>query len=142
MGSKKPAEGVELDVPSTHQQYLEKTLGEESEAPVFGASQNPVDSTLNADGFVGVDPVYQNFANDTDEPLAAEEGPDKLAEEAYADAVEGGPREASDALKENFSSVSRVENPKDESADASADDEGDEEEEEVPPPAGGNSSSQ
>lgn len=45
----------------------------------FFQSVNPDESSLNANGFVGVDPIYQNFANKTDAPL--EDG-DEPAEEA------------------------------------------------------------
>ena len=40
---------------------------------------NPEDGVLDKDGFVGVDPVYQNFANKTDAPLgeAADEEDDE-----------------------------------------------------------------
>jgi hypothetical protein len=33
---------------------------------------NPEDSPVNSDGFAGVDPIYQNFANDTDAPYYGE----------------------------------------------------------------------
>jgi hypothetical protein len=110
MAGKKPAEGVELDVPSPHQQYLESLLGEEHEAPTFGGvSVNPNDNkAITDDGYVGVDPVYQNFANDTDEPLQADEGGDKLAEDAYVEAVEGDAKEAGEELKELFGAVTNA----------------------------------
>ena len=40
---------------------------------------NPEDGALDKNGFVGVDPVYQNFANKTDAPLgeAADEEDDE-----------------------------------------------------------------
>ena len=40
-------------------------------------------------GFVGVDPIYQNYANDTEKPLRAEKGAEKKFEDlAYADEVD------------------------------------------------------
>ena len=40
-------------------------------------------------GFVGVDPIYQNFASDTEKPLRAEKGAEKKFEDqAYADEVD------------------------------------------------------
>lgn len=40
-------------------------------------------------GFVGVDPIYQNFANETEQPFLAEGGPEKKVESlAYADEVD------------------------------------------------------
>lgn len=38
--------------------------------------------------FVGTDPIYQGRANETEQPLQAEEGPDKKAEEAFAELFE------------------------------------------------------
>lgn len=62
--------------------------GEDFDAPgpfnVQGAV-NP-DGEPTEDGYVGTDKIYQNYANETDAPLQADEGADKLAEEAFADA--------------------------------------------------------
>jgi hypothetical protein len=41
---------------------------EKSEAASHLTSVNPDESPLNANGFVGVDPIYQNFASITDAP--------------------------------------------------------------------------
>lgn len=44
-----------------------------------------VDPEPSHTGFVGVDPIYQNYANATEAPLRAEKGPEKQIEEtAYA----------------------------------------------------------
>ena len=43
----------------------------------------PVNPSVDDSGFIGTDPIYQNRANETDQPLDADEGPDKLAEEAF-----------------------------------------------------------
>lgn len=42
-----------------------------------------VDPQKSENGYVGVDPIYQNFANDTEAPYAAEEGPESVVEENY-----------------------------------------------------------
>jgi hypothetical protein len=40
-------------------------------------------------GFVGVDPIYQNYANETEKPLLAEKGAESKFEQlAYADEVD------------------------------------------------------
>lgn len=109
----KPAEGIELDVPSTHQLYLESLLGEESKdrkPPVFkGGNVDPKDlHAVTKDGYVGTDPIYQNAANKTEKPLQAKSGPDKLAEDAYKAAVEGEPNEAGDQLKALYGDVSNT----------------------------------
>ena len=55
-------------------------------------------------GFVGVDPIYQNFANDTEKPLRAEKGVEKKLEDVvYADEVDedfGAPEKGSSGAKE------------------------------------------
>lgn len=43
---------------------------------------NPDESPLDADGFIGVDPIYQNAANKVDVPLAADEDGEAKAKEA------------------------------------------------------------
>lgn len=50
-------------------------------------SVDPEDGTPfdTESGFVGVDPVYQNFANDTDDPSLADEGRD---DDSYPGGVE------------------------------------------------------
>jgi hypothetical protein len=73
----------------TSQLDLEARLGEDAEdeklgTPLFPLKNPDLDPT--EDGDVGTDPVYQNYANETDAPLAAEGGADQLAEEAAQDA--------------------------------------------------------
>ena len=109
----KTAEGVELDVPSAHQRYLDSLLGKDSEdreAPVYGGqSVNPSDvKAATKEGYIGTDPVYQNHANDTEKPLAAKGGADKLAEAAYKEVVEGEPKEAGEQLKSLYGEVSNT----------------------------------
>jgi hypothetical protein len=109
--AKKPEEGTELDVKPTSQVDLERRLGEDPPTKLF-ETVNPVDSVLTADddsddegdAYVGVDPIYQNHANETDKPLQAEKGPDKAAEDAYFDSFEGEV-EAGTQLKEVYGTV-------------------------------------
>lgn len=44
-------------------------------------TRNPDESTLDANGYVGVDPIYQNAANAVDKPLEGEDVPDEEVEE-------------------------------------------------------------
>lgn len=47
------------------------------------------DAEPSENGYVGVDPIYQNYANDTDGPQAAESGPEaKVESDFYADEVD------------------------------------------------------
>jgi hypothetical protein len=125
-GTKAPKKdsGIEVDVKSTHQRYLETVLDPDREAPVFSESVNPSEA-VTSDGYIGTDPIYQNHANDTDEPMQADEGPDKLAEDAYIDSVEGEPTEAGEALKGHFADLTRTAD--DSKAKDEADDESDDE---------------
>lgn len=78
----KPADGVSY-IKSTAALDLEARLGEDAEvAPKWFESTNPV--APEKDSYVGTDPIYYDRANETDQPLSAEEGADKLAEEAAA----------------------------------------------------------
>lgn len=59
------------DKPEEKREYVVKTV-------------QPDETTLNKDGFVGVDPIYQNFANDVDEPLEGDDDDDEPAAKAEA----------------------------------------------------------
>lgn len=62
---------------------------------------NPEDSSLNQKGFVGTDPIYQNFANETDAPAAAIDGKVDIAEASgVPEDVEDGD-EAADSAATN-----------------------------------------
>jgi hypothetical protein len=56
-----------------------------------GAStgKNPKYGVADRKGFVGVDPVYANFANDTDEPLEAT--PEVVEEQPKTEPVKAAP---------------------------------------------------
>lgn len=47
------------------------------------------DNPVNQNGFVGVDPIYQNYANDTEKPLN-EDGDPIVADDAVASSDKGG----------------------------------------------------
>lgn len=132
-GTKAPKKdsGIEVDVKSTHQRYLETVLDPERKAPVFSESVNP-SVAITDDGYIGTDPIYQNHANATDEPHQADDGPDKLAEDAYIESVEGGPKEPGDDLKGYFSDVSRTQNEEKPADKVDDSDVEDDEEDEVP----------
>lgn len=63
---------------------------EENENPSAGQGREGDENDTSA--YVGVDPVYQNYADETLRPLTAEEGPekyyDKLAQDQQAEAAE------------------------------------------------------
>lgn len=78
-----PKEKVRYSKP-TSQQDLERRLEKDNEAETLLTGVNPAEQDhLVSDGYVGVDPVYQNHANDTDKPRASEDGAEKKAEEAF-----------------------------------------------------------
>lgn len=60
---------------------------------------NPEESSLDADGFVGVDPIYQNAANDVDKPLKGSdgEGADEKAGESDEKSDEKADEKADDS---------------------------------------------
>lgn len=96
-----------MGVPSTHQQYLE-SLAEPGDPPVFNSSVGPeaVLAPTKA-GFVAVSPEYQNFANKTDKPLAADGGGDGVAEALYKESFKGD-NPPGDALKAAYADVTHT----------------------------------
>lgn len=60
-----------------HDEALEAQLKAEAPTPTTIVNPNP----LGSEDYVGTDPIYQNHANDTAKPLAAEEGVEKDAED-------------------------------------------------------------
>lgn len=76
-------------VKSTQQLDLEARQAEDYVSPfVLGKTVGPNESLVSEDGFVGVDPIYQNAANETDEPLAAEDGVEKVIEDRVLELIE------------------------------------------------------
>lgn len=90
----KAAEGVTYTKPAA-QLDLERRLADDYVSPhVLAKGQNPSETgayTPDDEGYVGTNEEYKNHANDTEAPLAAEGGADKLAEEAHTAAAEAGP---------------------------------------------------
>lgn len=109
----KPEEEVVYTKP-TSQVDLDARLNDESDPPVHLASENP--NPFHEDGYVGVSPEYANAANETDEPLQAEEGPDMQAEEAFEDAYGDSSGEVSEQMEEARAKVTRPEDEDDNSA--------------------------
>ena len=71
---------------------------------------DPSDSPLNADGFIGTPPEYQNYANETDKPLEGE--PDEDDEDADDDTpAEPQARTASTGSTTTASSTSSTPKP-------------------------------
>jgi hypothetical protein len=67
---------------STQQLDLEARQAEDYVSPLAVAKTvGPEQSLLGEDGYVGTDPIYQNYANETEAPLAAEEGAEKVLED-------------------------------------------------------------
>lgn len=75
----------------TSQVDLDERLKNENRVTGILKDTNPADSSVYyaESGFVGTDPIYQNYANDTDEPLKAESGADKQAEDYVKKQVTG-----------------------------------------------------
>jgi hypothetical protein len=66
----------------TSQVDLERRLKDDYVSPsVLGQAVDPVLESEN--GYVGVDPIYQNFANETEKPYASEKGVEKKLEAPY-----------------------------------------------------------
>lgn len=79
-------EGVTYTKP-TSQLDLEERLKDGNEVERFKIETIDPADQVNEDGYVGTDPVYQNHAEDTHKPLAAEGGADAKAEKLYAEAT-------------------------------------------------------
>lgn len=67
---------------STTQRDLEARQAEDYVSPlVIGKTVGPNRTLISDDGFIGVSPEYANYANETDAPLFADEGPEKVIED-------------------------------------------------------------
>lgn len=83
MATKKaaPDEGY---TPSEAQLDLEQRQGSgNTSSLVLPQAVDPSESPFSGNGFVNVDPVYQNYANEADKPLAAQGGSGQVAEEQF-----------------------------------------------------------
>jgi heat shock protein HspQ len=74
--------------PSEAQLDLERRQGNDNESSLrIGQTVQPHESPFTGNGFVNVDPVYQNFANEVDEPLLADSGATRVAEDQFDPSV-------------------------------------------------------
>lgn len=82
MADKKPER-----VPSAAEVDLEARLADDfkGESDLGIRSQTVQPNPLGDEDYVGTDAIYQNHANDTEEPLAAKSGVDKKAEAYFND---------------------------------------------------------
>ena len=84
------AEGVTFTRPTSQldleaRQKEAERVAKEGVDPLV-VSVNPV--APDDSGFIGTDPIYQIRANETDQPLSSEEGPDGVAEAAFVKSFE------------------------------------------------------
>jgi hypothetical protein len=100
----KPAEGVSYTRPSS-QLDNEARLAVDNAVtgPLVAENPNP----KAEEGFVGVGFEYQNFANETDKPLTADEGVDKDLEQLFSDAIKGEPQPGPQAYQDNYKIITR-----------------------------------
>lgn len=76
-------------VKSTQQLDLEARADDDYVSPLARAKTvGPNESLVSEDGFVGVDPIYQNYANDTEAPYQSDEGVEKDLEDRAMNAAE------------------------------------------------------
>lgn len=95
MASKPAAEETET-VKSGHQLYLEKVAeGVKPDSDISGrVTVNP--DPRGENGFIGVDPIYQNFGNDQMKPYDSEEGAEKELEDAFKASFDSDGEKADD----------------------------------------------
>ena len=84
------AEGVTFTKP-TSQLDLEARQKKDYKPASIVAGTNP---EIDDSGYIGVDPIYQNAANEVDEPLTPTEGPEAITEEAYVKSVQAVGKQA------------------------------------------------
>lgn len=100
MAEKKTEQAPEA-VKSTQQLDLEARQAEDYVSPLAVAKTvGPNESLISEDGFVGVDPIYQNAANETEMPLASEEGAEKVLEDRVLTQVEDAAKAEEEKQKE------------------------------------------
>jgi hypothetical protein len=74
MPAKKKAEYTQPATKDNLQEFYDRESGKEKEPDEGRVFQELSDEDKKA--YVGVDPIYQNYASDTDKPLLPEEGPE------------------------------------------------------------------
>ena len=106
MAETKPAEGIQYFKPRD-QVDLENRLKANNAAPtkLSATTAAPKDTPLDAEGYIGVAPEYQNYADDTNAPYQSDEGADKLLEDAYERIAKSESVEASDKVKAAYKDV-------------------------------------
>lgn len=103
----KPADdGSKLEKPRS-QVVAERLSKEDKEPSDLFVSQSPAESPIYSDGFVGVSPEYQNYANDFDRPLAAKSGVEKAAEKKFEESLKDEASEPGEKLKSVYGDVDR-----------------------------------
>lgn len=115
MADEKPQDEV-VYTKTTEQAYLENLVETQGEADGSKVAKVEDPNPLGEGEYVGTDPIYQNYASETEKPLASEEGAQK---------------DLLDSFKQNFQST--VNSDADEAADEEqAADEGDGDENQSP----------
>lgn len=89
-------------VKSTTELDLEARQAKDYVSPIAKAKTvGPNESLVNEDGFVGVSPEYANNANESDAPLAADSGVDKVLEDKFLGTPEAPADEKKDDEKKD-----------------------------------------
>lgn len=95
-----------------------------------GVVKKSEDQGLSDNGYIGVDPIYQNHANDTEAPIQSEKGPEaKIFNNHYTDDVDFGSTGSEEGFDAGWSAAD-AEVPDDD------EDESEDEEESPNPPEG------
>lgn len=99
--------------PSTAQRDLEARLSDEKPIPNLMVTVNPADqeNLVTKEGYIGVSPEYQNAANETDKPMRAESGADKLSEDLFIASVTSKSEETKDEESKDEESSTPAANP-------------------------------
>ena len=95
----KLAEGVEFTKPTSQLDLEARQEAAKKEPELFYVDVNPAATDENEEGFIGTDPIYYGRANETELPSASEDGPEKVAEEAYVKSFEKPDHEKAAAEK-------------------------------------------
>lgn len=81
----KPTSQLDLEARQENGNASFKVLSTSDQAPKPGDEDEDARSYVvednDLDGYLNVDPIYMNYASDTEQPLLAEEGPEQVLEE-------------------------------------------------------------
>jgi len=72
---------------STSDEYARRQAEKSDDEKDAGVRSFAVEGN-DLDNYVGVDPIYQNYANESEAPLKAEDGPEQVLEEAVEEEEE------------------------------------------------------